>query len=109
MNKTVKFALVVGWAVAALPMANIAWAAAAPAPRAAAAAPKPTEPKPLEASGKIHAIDVVSQVIKMENGDFYYVPPSVNLSEFKEGDQITLSGDKDEFGKLKVKAVSKGK
>lgn len=87
--------------VAALLAANVAWAAdAAPAPAAPAAAP-------VQVTGKVHAVDVVNQVIKMEGGQFYLVPASINLTELKEGDQIVLSGEKDAFGALKVKTVTK--
>ena len=92
-----------GMAVAVL-AAGIAWAAPAPAPSGAAA-----PPKPMEITGKIRAIDIVNQVIKMENGQYFVVPASIKLSELKEGDRIVLSGDKDEFGGLQVKTVVKAK
>ncbi len=99
MNKINKRSLAAGWAIVALVAANTAWAAADPAPAAAAA--------PMQASGKVHAVDVVNQVIKMEGGQFYVVPASINLAEIKEGDQIVLSGEKDAFGRLQVKTVTK--
>lgn len=99
MNKA-KLAVATAWVAATLLAANVAWGAADPAPAAPASAP-------MQVAGKIHAIDVVNLVIKMEGGQYYVVPSSVNLSQFKEGDQIVLSGDKDDLGGLRVKAVTK--
>jgi hypothetical protein len=99
MNKT-KLAVATAWVAATLLAANAAWAAADPAP------PAPT-PAPIQVTGKIHAIDVVNLVIKMEGGQYYVVPSSIKLTDFKEGDQIVLSGEKDSLGGLQVKSVTK--
>lgn len=96
MNKMIKLPVLAAWAMAALVAANLAWAAADPAPAA-----------PAQVTGKVHAVDVVNQVIKMEGGQYYVVPASVNLTEIKEGDQVVLSGEKDSTGKLQVKTVTK--
>ncbi len=101
--KTMKTLPVMASLVAAMLLtANLVWAAEAPAPAAPAAAP-------VQATGKVRAIDPVNLVIKMEGGDFYLVPASINLADFKEGDQIVLSGEKDAFGRLQVKSVTKKK
>lgn len=97
MNKG-KLAIATGWLAAAVLAANVTWAAADPAPAAAA---------PMQVTGKVHAVDVVNQVIKMEGGQYYVVPASINLSELKEGDQIVLSGEKDAVGRIQVKTVTK--
>ena len=104
MNKVKKLSIAAGWAATVLVAANMAWAAAAPTPSDATGTPKP-----LEITAKIRAIDVVNQVIKLENGQFFLVPASINLSEFKEGDQIIVSGANDQYGRLQVKTVSKAK
>ena len=96
MSKMKKLSVSASWAMAALMAANMAWAAADPAPAA-----------PLQVTGKVHAVDVVNQVIKMDGGQYYVVPASINLTELKEGDQVTLSGDKDANGRIQVKSVSK--
>lgn len=101
MKRVKNSAVISGWMAAVVLSANFALAAPDPSPADPA--------KPSEVSGKIHAIDVVNQVIKMENGQFFVVPASVNLSELKEGDQITLTGDKDPLGYLRVKTVAKKK
>lgn len=97
MNKA-KLAVATVWVAATLSAANVAWAAADPAPPA---------PVPMQVTGKVHAIDVVNLVIKLEGGQYYVVPSSINLTELKEGDQIVLNGEKDAFGGLRVKTVTK--
>lgn len=104
MVKAKSLSITAGLIGAALLAANMAWAAAPPVPSTAV-----TPPKPTEIAGKIHAIDVVNQVIKLESGQYFVVPASINLVELKEGDQIVLSGDKDQFGGLQVKTVTKAK
>ena len=104
MLEVKKFGAAAGWAATMLLAANMAWGAAAPAPSST-----PAPSKPLEVTGKIRAVDVVNQVIKLENGQFFLVPSSINLSDLKAGDQIILSGDKDQYGSLQVKTVSKAK
>ncbi len=96
MSKARKLSVVACWAMAALVTANMAWAAADPAPAA-----------PMQVTGKVHAVDVVNQVIKMDGGQYYVVPASINLADIKEGDQLVLSGEKDATGKLQVKTVTK--
>lgn len=98
MNTIYKHSLAAGLAMMALVAAYPAGAAEAPAPVAAA---------PMQASGKVHAVDVVNLVIKMEGGQFYLVPPSIDLTALKEGDQITLTGEKDANGRMVVKSVTK--
>lgn len=93
-----KLAITTGWFAAALLAAHVTWAAADPAPAAAT---------PMQVTGKIHAIDTVNQVIKMEGGDFYVVPASIKLADLKEGDQVILAGEKGPFGRLQVKSVTK--
>lgn len=96
MNQMKKLSVSASWAMAALMAAHMAWAAADPAPAA-----------PQQVTGKVHAVDAVNLVIKLEGGQYYVVPASINLSELKEGDQIVLSGEKDANGRLQVKSVTK--
>jgi hypothetical protein len=99
MNKPV---FVTGWVVAVVMATSLAWAAAAPKPSAATGTTKPTE-----VTGKIRSVDVVNEVVKLEDGQFYLVPPSIKLDGLKAGDQVTLSGDKDQYGRLEVKTLTK--
>ena len=99
MNKMKTLPVMASLVAAMLLTANVAWAAD-PAPAAPAAAPT-------QVTGKVHAVDPVNLVIKMDGGAFYLVPPSINLADLKEGDQIVLSGEKDAFGRLQVKSVTK--
>jgi Cu/Ag efflux protein CusF len=86
-----KLTVAAGWAAAVLMAANMAWAAPKPAD---AAGPS----KSANVTGKIQSVDVVNEVVTLDSGKYYMIPPAIKLDGFKAGDQVTISVDKDAQG-----------
>jgi Cu/Ag efflux protein CusF len=86
-----KLTVATSWAMAVLMVTNMAWAA----PKSADAT---GVSKASDVTGKIHSIDIVNEVVTLESGKYYMIPPAIKLDGFKAGDQITISVDKDSQG-----------
>jgi Cu/Ag efflux protein CusF len=86
-----KLTVATSWAVAAFMTANMAWAAPKPAEATGAS-------KSSNVTGKILSVDVVNEVVTLEGGKYYMIPPAIKLDGFKAGDQVTISVDKDSEG-----------
>jgi hypothetical protein len=51
-----------------------------------------------EVTGKIHSVDVVNDVVTLESGKYYLIPPAIKPDGLKAGDQVTMSVDNDQQG-----------
>ncbi len=86
-----KLTVATSWGVAVFMAATMAWAAPKPADAAGAS-------KSSNVTGKIQSVDVVNDVVTLDSGKYYMIPPAIKLDGFKAGDQVTLSVDKDPQG-----------